>query len=96
MYINPVVTVALMSGPVAGLCSDCTEDSEWESRGGDSEDDRAEQVKEQQASRGLRRSKRFVRRPSVQSETKYIELMVVNDNEMVRGNYHFSMNYMQV
>uniref|UniRef100_A0A3B4VLM3 ADAM metallopeptidase domain 11 n=1 Tax=Seriola dumerili TaxID=41447 RepID=A0A3B4VLM3_SERDU len=34
---------------------------------------------------GLKRSKRFVRKPSVQTETKYIELMVVNDNEMVPG-----------
>uniref|UniRef100_A0A8C5D997 Disintegrin and metalloproteinase domain-containing protein 11-like n=1 Tax=Gouania willdenowi TaxID=441366 RepID=A0A8C5D997_GOUWI len=30
----------------------------------------------------LRRFKRFVRKPSVQTETKYIELMVVNDNDM--------------
>ena len=29
------------------------------------------------------RSKRHVRRPSVQAETKYIELMVVNDYELV-------------
>lgn len=40
-------------------------------------------MKEQQASGGLKRSKRFVRKPSVQTETKYIELMVVNDNDMV-------------
>uniref|UniRef100_A0A7N8XE80 Disintegrin and metalloproteinase domain-containing protein 11-like n=2 Tax=Mastacembelus armatus TaxID=205130 RepID=A0A7N8XE80_9TELE len=68
-------------------CPDCTEDSEWDSRGGDDDDDddddkRPDQTKEQQVSGGLRRSKRFVRKPSVQTETKYIELMVVNDNEM--------------
>lgn len=65
------------------MCPDCTEDSEWERRGGDGDDDGLDQVREQQASGGLRRSKRFVRRPSVQTETKYIELMVVNDNDMV-------------
>uniref|UniRef100_A0A3B4VMP8 ADAM metallopeptidase domain 11 n=1 Tax=Seriola dumerili TaxID=41447 RepID=A0A3B4VMP8_SERDU len=42
-----------------------------------------DQTREQQVSGGLKRSKRFVRKPSVQTETKYIELMVVNDNEMV-------------
>uniref|UniRef100_A0A3B4YF53 ADAM metallopeptidase domain 11 n=1 Tax=Seriola lalandi dorsalis TaxID=1841481 RepID=A0A3B4YF53_SERLL len=41
------------------------------------------QTREQQVSGGLKRSKRFVRKPSVQTETKYIELMVVNDNEML-------------
>uniref|UniRef100_A0A3Q4HT74 ADAM metallopeptidase domain 11 n=1 Tax=Neolamprologus brichardi TaxID=32507 RepID=A0A3Q4HT74_NEOBR len=52
--------------------------------GGDGDDDdRPDQVREQQASGGLRRSKRSVRKPSVQTETKYIELMVVNDNDMV-------------
>uniref|UniRef100_A0A3Q4N2P6 ADAM metallopeptidase domain 11 n=1 Tax=Neolamprologus brichardi TaxID=32507 RepID=A0A3Q4N2P6_NEOBR len=60
-----------------GLC-------EWDGRGGDGDDDdRPDQVREQQASGGLRRSKRSVRKPSVQTETKYIELMVVNDNDMV-------------
>lgn len=64
-------------------CPDCTEDSEWDGRGGDGgDDDRPDQVREQQASGGLRRSKRSVRKPSVQTETKYIELMVVNDNDM--------------
>ncbi|KAF7657761.1 hypothetical protein LDENG_00022170 [Lucifuga dentata] len=58
-------------------CPDCTEHSEWDSRGGDGDDGRPEQ-----AARVLRRSKRFVRRPSVQTETKYIELMVANDYEM--------------
>lgn len=62
---------------------DCTEGSEWESRGGDGDDHRPDQTREQQVSGSLRRSKRFVRKPSVQTETKYIELMVVNDNEMV-------------
>lgn len=61
------------------MCPDCTEDDEWESRGGDGDD----QMSEQQVSGGLRRSKRYVRKRSVQTETKYIELMVVNDNEMV-------------
>lgn len=65
------------------MSPDCTEDSEWESRGGDGDDRRPDQTREQQASGGLRRAKRFVRKPSVQTETKYIELMVVNDNEMV-------------
>ncbi|XP_051243739.1 disintegrin and metalloproteinase domain-containing protein 11-like isoform X1 [Dicentrarchus labrax] len=63
-------------------CPDCTEDSEWESRGGDGDDDRPDQMREQQVPGGVRRSKRSVRKPSVQTETKYIELMVVNDNEM--------------
>jgi len=62
---------------------DCTEDSELDSRGGDGGDDRLDQTTEQQVSGGLKRSKRFVRKPSVQTETKYIELMVVNDNDMV-------------
>lgn len=65
------------------MCPECTEDSEWESRGGDSDDESPDQMGEQQVSGGLRRSKRFVRKPSVQTETKYIELMVVNDNDMV-------------
>lgn len=69
------------------MCPDCTEDSEWDGRGGDGDDDdRPDQVREQQASGGLRRSKRSVRKPSVQTETKYIELMVVNDNDMVSAN----------
>ncbi|XP_047427587.1 disintegrin and metalloproteinase domain-containing protein 11-like isoform X2 [Mugil cephalus] len=63
-------------------CPGCAEGSEWESRGGDGDDVRPDQTREQQVSGGLRRSKRFVRKPSVQTETKYIELMVVNDNEM--------------
>ncbi|KAG7220616.1 hypothetical protein INR49_017870, partial [Caranx melampygus] len=62
----------------------CTEDSEEESRAGNGDDDGSDQTREQQqqVSGGLRRSKRFVRKPSVQTETKYIELMVVNDNDM--------------
>lgn len=68
------------------LCPDCTEDSEWERRGGDGDDDRPPETREQQASARLSRSKRSVRKPSVQTETKYIELMVVNDNDMVRFN----------
>ncbi|KAA8585366.1 hypothetical protein FQN60_004060 [Etheostoma spectabile] len=63
-------------------CPDCTEHSEWDSRGGDGDDDRPDQIREQQVSGGLRRSKRYIRKPSVQTETKYIELMVVNDNEI--------------
>nr|XP_057905273.1 disintegrin and metalloproteinase domain-containing protein 11-like isoform X2 [Doryrhamphus excisus] len=63
-------------------CADCTEDGEWDRRGGD--EDRLDQSGgQQQASGPLRRSKRFARRPSVQTETKYIELMVVNDNDMI-------------
>lgn len=65
------------------LCADCTEDSEWESRRGDGGDVTPDQTSLQHAAGGLRRSKRFVRKPSVQTETKYIELMVVNDNDMV-------------
>uniref|UniRef100_A0AAZ3RL71 ADAM metallopeptidase domain 11 n=1 Tax=Oncorhynchus tshawytscha TaxID=74940 RepID=A0AAZ3RL71_ONCTS len=42
-----------------------------------------EQMKDPRVSEVLRRSKRQLpRRPTVQSETKYIELMVVNDYEM--------------
>uniref|UniRef100_A0A8C9ZVG9 ADAM metallopeptidase domain 11 n=1 Tax=Sander lucioperca TaxID=283035 RepID=A0A8C9ZVG9_SANLU len=63
-------------------CHDCTEHSEWDSREGDGDDDRPDQMREQQVSGGLRRSKRYIRKPSVQTETKYIELMVVNDNEI--------------
>ncbi|XP_053707643.1 disintegrin and metalloproteinase domain-containing protein 11-like isoform X2 [Synchiropus splendidus] len=62
-------------------CTDCDEDSGRDGKGG--EDDRPNQTREQQESAVLRRSKRFVRRPSVQTETKYIELMVVNDHDMV-------------
>uniref|UniRef100_A0AAQ4R4H8 ADAM metallopeptidase domain 11 n=1 Tax=Gasterosteus aculeatus aculeatus TaxID=481459 RepID=A0AAQ4R4H8_GASAC len=51
----------------------------WDSRGGDGGDDGPDQVREQQVSGGLKRSKRYVRRPSVQTETKYIELMVQNE-----------------
>ncbi|KAM4598221.1 disintegrin and metalloproteinase domain-containing protein 11-like [Polymixia lowei] len=64
-------------------CPDCTEDGERDIyRGDDGDGDRPEQVTGQQASGGLRRSKRHVRRPSVQTESKYIELMVVNDYDM--------------
>ena len=65
------------------MCPDCADDSGLEGRGGDGGDDRPDQMRERQASGGLRRSKRSARKPSVQTETKYIELMVVNDNEMV-------------
>ncbi|XP_029912829.1 disintegrin and metalloproteinase domain-containing protein 11-like isoform X2 [Myripristis murdjan] len=68
---------------LSSSCPECTEDSEWDTyRGGDGDDDRPDQTREQRTSGGLRRSKRLVRRPSVQTETKYIELMVVNDYEM--------------
>ncbi|XP_029013752.1 LOW QUALITY PROTEIN: disintegrin and metalloproteinase domain-containing protein 11-like [Betta splendens] len=63
-------------------CPDCTEDSGWESRGGAGGaggDWTPGRPRDQQV---LRRSKRFVRKPSVQTETKYIELMVVNDHDM--------------
>lgn len=66
------------------LCPDCTEDSEWGRRGGEGDDDGPPETREQQASLRPSRSKRSVRKPSVQTETKYIELMVVNDNDMVR------------
>lgn len=51
-------------------CTDCAEDGGRRNGGGDAEPATP------------RRTKRFVRKPSVQTETKYIELMVVNDNEM--------------
>ncbi|XP_020560791.2 disintegrin and metalloproteinase domain-containing protein 11 [Oryzias latipes] len=60
-------------------CTDCREEGEPDSRGGDEGHDR---TREQQGSAGLKRSKRFVQRRSVQTETKFIELMVVNDNDM--------------
>ncbi|XP_035470639.2 disintegrin and metalloproteinase domain-containing protein 11-like isoform X1 [Scophthalmus maximus] len=64
-------------------CAGCTEDSAWDRGGGDGDDDRSDQTRGRQVSAGgLRRSKRSVRKPSVQSETKYVELMVINDNEM--------------
>lgn len=65
-------------------CPDCVEDSEEEVRPGegDTPDQTRTQQQQQQQAGSLRRSKRFVRKPSVQTETKYIELMVVNDNEM--------------
>lgn len=67
------------------LCADCVEDSEEEVRPGegDTPDQTGTQQQQQQRAGSLKRSKRFVRKPSVQTETKYIELMVVNDNDMV-------------
>ncbi|KAF0033038.1 hypothetical protein F2P81_015328 [Scophthalmus maximus] len=67
-------------------CAGCTEDSAFDRGGGDGDgdDDRSDQTRGRQVSAGgLRRSKRSVRKPSVQSETKYVELMVINDNEMI-------------
>ncbi|XP_077475217.1 disintegrin and metalloproteinase domain-containing protein 11-like isoform X2 [Stigmatopora argus] len=58
----------------------CTEDSEWDGR--DVGDDRME-TPPRDTSDAPKRSKRSARRPSVQAETKYIELMVVNDNDMI-------------
>uniref|UniRef100_A0A3B3YJ31 Uncharacterized protein n=1 Tax=Poecilia mexicana TaxID=48701 RepID=A0A3B3YJ31_9TELE len=63
-------------------CPECTEDSEQDSSESVEDDGRPEQTEDRQVTAGLRRSKRFVRRPSVQTETKYIELMVVNDNDL--------------
>lgn len=67
---------------------ECTQDSEQDSSESVEDDNRPDQMEDQQVTEGLRRSKRFVRRPSVQTETKYIELMVVNDYDLVsqRGN----------
>ena len=66
------------------MCPDCTEDEKWDSyKADDGDDDRPDQMMEHQASGALRRSKRYARRPSVTTETKYIELMVVNDFDMV-------------
>uniref|UniRef100_H2UVT3 ADAM metallopeptidase domain 11 n=1 Tax=Takifugu rubripes TaxID=31033 RepID=H2UVT3_TAKRU len=70
--------------------STCRALCEWERRGGDAEDDRPPETRQQQASAKLSRSKRSVRKPSVQTETKYIELMVVNDNDMVRFKMEIS------
>ncbi|XP_057673059.1 disintegrin and metalloproteinase domain-containing protein 11-like isoform X2 [Corythoichthys intestinalis] len=62
-------------------CSGCTEDSKLD--GGDVGDDQSGTPQRQQDASGApKRSKRFARRPSVQTETKYIELMVVNDNDI--------------
>ena len=47
------------------------------------EEDRPDQTITPQSSKGLIRRKRHVRRPSAQAETKYIELMVVNDYDLV-------------
>ncbi|CAB1341675.1 unnamed protein product [Coregonus sp. 'balchen'] len=60
-------------------CPDCTDNSEGDRVRGNGD----EQTKDPLVSEVLRRSKRQLpRRPTVQSETKYIELMVVNDYEM--------------
>lgn len=83
LTVQETSNIALTACSSPSLCPDCTGDSEWESRGGDGDADKPDKMREQQVSGGLRRSKRFVRKPSVQTETKYIELMVVNDNEMV-------------
>ncbi|KAL4617746.1 disintegrin and metalloproteinase domain-containing protein 11-like isoform X4 [Arapaima gigas] len=52
--------------------------------GGREDGDRSPEVQQHTSSEGLRRSKRHVRRPqpTVQTETKYIELMVVNDHDL--------------
>ncbi|XP_054908019.1 disintegrin and metalloproteinase domain-containing protein 11-like [Poeciliopsis prolifica] len=63
-------------------CPECTEDSEQDSSESVEDDSIPEQTEDQQVTGGLRRSKRFVRRPSVHTETKYIELMVVNDYDL--------------
>lgn len=67
--------------------------SEWDRSGGAASSD---QTREQHLSGGLRRSKRFVRKPSVQTETKYIELMVVNDNDMVSFTVHVATNHAEI
>uniref|UniRef100_A0A1A8K5W1 ADAM metallopeptidase domain 11 n=1 Tax=Nothobranchius kuhntae TaxID=321403 RepID=A0A1A8K5W1_NOTKU len=59
-------------------CPDCSEDNKWSS----SSDNRPNQTGGHHLTGGLRRSKRFARKPSVQAETKYIELMVVNDYDL--------------
>uniref|UniRef100_A0A4W5R401 ADAM metallopeptidase domain 11 n=1 Tax=Hucho hucho TaxID=62062 RepID=A0A4W5R401_9TELE len=60
-------------------CLDCTDNSEGDRARGNGD----EQMKDPRVSEVLRRSKRQLpRRPTVQSETKHIELMVVNDYEM--------------
>lgn len=71
----------------APVCPDCSEGSVWERRGGVGDGGGPpESSHRQQEAAPVRpsRSKRSVRKPSVQTETKYIELMVVNDNDMVR------------
>ncbi|XP_061087799.1 disintegrin and metalloproteinase domain-containing protein 11 isoform X1 [Conger conger] len=75
---------------LASLCPDCKQnrsggnaDIDGDRSDGDS-DIFFEPEEEPAFMKGLRRSKRQVRRtqPTVQSETKYIELMVVNDHEL--------------
>uniref|UniRef100_A0A3Q2QL95 ADAM metallopeptidase domain 11 n=1 Tax=Fundulus heteroclitus TaxID=8078 RepID=A0A3Q2QL95_FUNHE len=59
------------------------------------DDNRQELTEDQQVTGGMKRSKRFVRRPSVQTETKYIELMVVNDYDLVSesGDYSAALRW---
>uniref|UniRef100_A0A8C6LNT9 ADAM metallopeptidase domain 11 n=1 Tax=Nothobranchius furzeri TaxID=105023 RepID=A0A8C6LNT9_NOTFU len=52
-----------------------------------SSDNRPNQTGGHHLTGGLRRSKRFARKPSVQAETKYIELMVVNDYDLVSESF---------
>lgn len=80
VFVFSVRVTPLTACSSAPLCPDCREEDEPDSRGGDEGHAR---TREQQGSAGLKRSKRFVHRRSVQTETKFIELMVVNDNDMV-------------
>uniref|UniRef100_A0A8C5B887 ADAM metallopeptidase domain 11 n=1 Tax=Gadus morhua TaxID=8049 RepID=A0A8C5B887_GADMO len=61
-------------------------DGKWRGDGveeDEGEEDRPDQTITPQSSKGLMRRKRHIRRPSAQAETKYIELMVVNDYDLV-------------
>uniref|UniRef100_A0A8C9WKI3 ADAM metallopeptidase domain 11 n=1 Tax=Scleropages formosus TaxID=113540 RepID=A0A8C9WKI3_SCLFO len=68
------------------FCPGCTEHSSngHLDAGSDSDGDGSSEMEQPTFSEGLRRSKRQVRRapPTVQTETKYIELMVVNDHDL--------------
>ncbi|XP_056436202.1 disintegrin and metalloproteinase domain-containing protein 11-like isoform X2 [Gadus chalcogrammus] len=66
-------------------CPGCAKDSKWRGDGveeDEGEEDRPDQTITPQSSKGLIRRKRHLRRPSAQAETKYIELMVVNDYDL--------------
>nr|XP_023691568.1 disintegrin and metalloproteinase domain-containing protein 11-like isoform X2 [Paramormyrops kingsleyae] len=66
------------------FCPGCTHNSSDTGEDGDINGDASPESGEPTFSEGLRRSKRQVRRTqhTVQTETKYIELMVVNDHDL--------------
>ncbi|XP_028842256.1 disintegrin and metalloproteinase domain-containing protein 11-like isoform X2 [Denticeps clupeoides] len=62
-------------------CSGCEQDGENDTGDNDSSENLDPQRRPKHTE-GLKRSKRALSRPRVQTETKYIELMVINDFEM--------------